>query len=195
MSGLSYGAVKWKQFPLNTCYLKVRNGGINLVNLKLKCQALRVAGMISTLNNLFDFSFYLCRFYVGRRLSTLRTEWRSLASNLIPNAVLPSNFYSDCISVLRSVRLSDDNLNSKVFYNLLLSKESSSPLLSWHWTPVLGPGFSLSGHWSLVNDQTYSVFFFVCFNGKVTARNAIISSISHLMEEMEQSSIGGGQVS
>ena len=38
-------------------------------------------------------------------------------------------------------------------------------------------------------------FFFVCFNGKVTARNAIISSISHLMEEMEQSSIGGGQVS
>ena len=48
----------------------------------------------------------------------------------------------------------------------------------------------------VVNDQTYSVFFvFVCFNGKVTARNAIISSISHLMEGMEQSSIGGGQVS
>ena len=47
----------------------------------------------------------------------------------------------------------------------------------------------------VVNDQTYSVFFLVCFNGKVTARNAIISSISHLMEEMEQSSIGGGQVS
>ena len=48
----------------------------------------------------------------------------------------------------------------------------------------------------VVNDQTYSVFFFlVCFNEKVTARNAIISSISHLMEEMEQSSIGGGQVS
>ena len=33
----------------------------------------------------------------------------------------------------------------------------------------------------VVNDQTYSVFSFVCFNGKVTARNAIISSISHLM--------------
>ena len=48
----------------------------------------------------------------------------------------------------------------------------------------------------LVNNQTYLLsFFFVCFNGKVTARNAIISSISHLMEEMEQSSIGGGQVS
>ena len=84
---------------------------------------------------------------------TLRSEWRSLASNLIPNAVLPSNFYSDCISVLSSVRLADDNLNSKVFYNLLLSKESSSPLLSWHWTPVLGPGFFLSKHWSRVRDD------------------------------------------
>ena len=144
---------KMETVSRNTCYLKVKNGGINLVNLKLKCQALRVAGMISTLNNLIDSSFYLCRFYVGRRLSTLRSEWRSLASNLIPNAVLPSNFYSDCISVLSSVRLPDDNLNSKVFYNLLLSKESSSPLLSWHWTPVLGPGFSLSGHWSRVRDD------------------------------------------
>ena len=58
-------------------------------------------------------------------------------------------------------------------------------------------GCSLSNTYltGVVNDQTYSVFFFVCFNGKVTARNAIISSISHLMEEMEQSSIGGGQVS
>ena len=47
----------------------------------------------------------------------------------------------------------------------------------------------------IVNEQTYSCFFLVCFNGKVTAQNAIISSISHLMEEMEQSSIGGGLVS
>ena len=45
-----------------------------------------------------------------------------------------------------------------------------------------------------VNDQTYSIFFSSVLK-KVTARNAIISSISHLMEEMEQSSIGGGQVS
>ena len=48
----------------STCYLKVKDGGINLLNLKLKCQALRVAGMISTLANLFDFNCYLCRFYV-----------------------------------------------------------------------------------------------------------------------------------
>ena len=144
----------------NTCYLRVKNGGINLLNLRLKCQALRVVGMISTLANLFDSSFYLCRFYVSRRLSTLRSECRSLASNLIPNAVLPSKFYLDRITVLSSVRLADDNLNSEVFYNLLLSKESSSPLLSRHWTPALGPGFSLANHWSRVRDEFPEMIFF-----------------------------------
>ena len=137
----------------NTCYLKVKDGGINLLNLRMKCQALRVAGMISILANLSDSSFYLCRFYVGRRLSTLRPEWRSLTSNLVPNAVLPSKFYSDCISVLSSLRLTDENFNCKTFYNLLLSKESSSPLLSRHWTPVLGPGFSPTNLWSRVRDN------------------------------------------
>lgn len=40
-----------------------------------------------------------------------------------------------------------------MFYNLLLSTDSSSPPLSWHWTPVLGPGFSLTNHWSRVRDN------------------------------------------
>lgn len=62
-------------------------------------------------------------------------------------------FYFDYISVLSSLRLGDECLNSKMLYNLLLSKESSSPLLSRHWTPVLGPGFSLSNHWSRVRDN------------------------------------------
>ena len=119
----------------------------------MKCQALRVAGMIFILANLSDSSFYLWRFYVGRRLSTLRPEWRSLTSNLVPTAVLPSKFYSDCISVLSSLRLTDESLNSKTFYNLLLSKEAPSFLLSRYWTPVLGPGFSLKNHWSHVRDN------------------------------------------
>ena len=97
----------------NTCHLKVKDGGIGLLNLRLKCSALRVAGMISTLVNLTNSSFYLCRFYVGRHLSTLRSEWLPLASNLVPNAVSPSKFYSECVSVLSSLRLGDEDLNSK----------------------------------------------------------------------------------
>ena len=68
----------------NVCYLKVKDGGINLLNFRLKCQALRVAEMISTLANLSYLSFYLCRFNVGRRLSSLRPEWQPLSVKLSP---------------------------------------------------------------------------------------------------------------
>ena len=102
--------------------------------------------MISSLGDFTDSSFLVCRFYVGRRLSTLRSEWRPLLSNLVPNAVLPnavlpSKFYSECISVVSSLRLANEDFNSKILYKLLLSKESSPPLLSGHWTPVLGPSY------------------------------------------------------
>lgn len=144
---------RMKTVACNTLYLKAKDGGINLLNLSLKCQGLRVAGMISTLKDLLDSSFFLCRFYVGRRLSILHLEWRPLSSNLVPNALLPSKFYSDCLKVLFSLRLGDDDLNCKVIYKLLLAKESSPRLLSWHWTPVLGPGFSLSNHWSRIREK------------------------------------------
>ena len=139
----------------NTSYLKVKDGGINLLNLRLKCFALRVAGKISTLVNLTDSTFYLCRFYAGHRPSTLRSEWRPLASNLVPNAVLPSKFYSEGVSFLSSLRFGDEDLNSKNLYKLLLSKELSSPLLLGHWTPVFGPGFSLSSDWSRIHDEFF----------------------------------------
>ena len=104
---------KMETVARSTCYLKIKDGGISLLNLG---QALRVAGMISVINDVLDSSFYLCRFYVGRRLSSLRPEWRSLSSNLIPNAVLPTSFYSDCFKILSSMRLDDETCNSKVIY-------------------------------------------------------------------------------
>ena len=43
--------------------------------------------------------------------------------NLVPNAALPTKFHSECVSVLSSLHLSDEELNSKNLYKLLLSKE------------------------------------------------------------------------
>jgi len=67
--------------------------------------------------------------------------------------MLSTLIYSDCFKILSSVRLDDDACNSKAIYKLLLVKKSSPPLLSWHWTPVLGPGFSFASHWSCVRDD------------------------------------------
>ena len=76
-----------------------------------------------------------------------------MISNLVTNAVLPSKFYCECVSFLSSLRFGDEDLNSKNLYKLLLSKELSLPLLLGHWTPVLGPSFSLSSDWSHVRDE------------------------------------------
>ena len=58
-----------------------------------------------------------------------------------------------CVLSGGSLGLSDENFNSKTFHNLLLSKESSSPLLSRHWTRVLGPGFSPTNLWSRIRNN------------------------------------------
>ena len=64
----------------NTSYLEVKDGGINLLNLRLKCSALRVAGMISTLVNLTDSTFYLSvlcwlsSFYFTFRVATFSVK-------------------------------------------------------------------------------------------------------------------------
>ena len=59
----------------NTCLLPVKDGGVNLTNLKLKCQALKLAGMISTLNTCDDSSFFICEYCFGSRMSSRGPEW------------------------------------------------------------------------------------------------------------------------
>ena len=48
--------------------------------------------------------------------------------------------------------MGDSALVFKVLYKKLLSVESSPPILHRQWSQVIGPGFSLDGHWSLVRD-------------------------------------------
>ena len=62
----------------------------------LKAQALRLAGMASVLNSPEDSGFFMLKYFVGRRLSCLRTEWLSLRDNSAPSAVFPTPFYEAC---------------------------------------------------------------------------------------------------
>ena len=47
----------------------------------------------------------------------------------------------------------DSALVSKVLNRNLLSVESSPSILHRQWSQVIGPGFPLDGHWSLVRDS------------------------------------------
>ena len=95
----------------NTCFLKPCQGGLGIVNLKVKACALRSVGLLSALANPADSCFFVCRYFVATSISSLRTEWRHLRSNSLPNASSPTIFYSECIDTLAKV--SDAELNSR----------------------------------------------------------------------------------
>ena len=134
----------------NTCFLKVKHGGVNIVNFRLKAQSLRLAGMASTLNSPEDASFFLCKYFVGRRCSFLRPEWFFLRDNSAPSANSPTAFYEACLETYR--KAGNSELSSKILYTRLLAIDASPPILPRPWTQVIGPGFSLDDHWSLVRD-------------------------------------------
>ena len=118
----------------NTCFLKTQSGGLGLDNFDLRCKSLGLAGMISTLGSPSDSSFFLCKYFVGRRLSRLRPEWaflRDTAATSATSAFSPSSFYDSCLSIL----------SSKKVYSKLLQSNSPGPILSHHWAPFVSPAF------------------------------------------------------
>lgn len=109
----------------NTCFLKPCQGGLGIVNLKVKACALRSVGLLSALANPAYSCFFVCRYFVATSIFSLRTEWRHLRSNSLSNASSPTIFYSECIDTLAKV--SNAELNSRAIYDKLLAIESSPP--------------------------------------------------------------------
>ena len=141
---------KMETVARNTCFLKPCQGELGIVNLKVKACALRSVGLLSALADPADSCFFVCRYFVATSISSLRTEWRHLRSNSLPNASSPTIFYSECIDTL--VKVSDAELNSRAIYYKLLAIESSPPLLPRQWAHMIGPRFSIDRHWSRVRD-------------------------------------------
>ena len=55
----------------NNFFLKPMDGGINVISLPLKVQALRLAGMAFVLNSPEDSCFFMPTYFVGRRFGYL----------------------------------------------------------------------------------------------------------------------------
>lgn len=145
----------------NTCYLPALSGGLNVTNLELKCIALRLTSVISTIGLREDSSFFLCKYFIGRPLASLKAEWRFLRDNLSPSASRLTGFYENCLKHLRefdSLVKSNSPLTTKVFYTHLLKRTSSPPLLPCTWSMVLGPGLCLSDFWPKVRDPVSENF-------------------------------------
>ena len=135
-----------------TCFLKPGFGGISICNLPLKADALMLASLVTIIDSDEDSSFFLCKYFVGRRLSTLGSHWMYLRDNSSPSAALPTPFYASCLKTLTLLGERMD-LTSKKIYGKLLLRTSSPPILSRWWVPFLGIGFSLSDHWSSLRNS------------------------------------------
>ena len=53
------------------CFLKPDSGGINVCDFKIKCDALQLASLVSVIDSPNDSSFFLAKYFICRRLSTL----------------------------------------------------------------------------------------------------------------------------
>ena len=102
----------------NTRFLKTQSGGLCLDNFDLRCKSLRLAGRASTLRSPSDSSFFLCKYFFGRRLSRLRPKLAILRDNSAARDFSPSSFYDSCLSILSEI--ADTELSSKNVYSKLL---------------------------------------------------------------------------
>ena len=143
-----------------SCHQPFLKGGLGIINFKIKVDALKLASVVSNCSNADSKSFYLIKYFFGAKLSPIRPEWRFLRDNSSPSAQLLTPFYSNCLSVLSSLRkiLSCQDwrnfaFTSKKCYYTLLKEKSSSPVIHRHWVSFLTIGFDLDRHWSLVRDE------------------------------------------
>ena len=125
-------------------------GGLGIINFKIKADALKLASVVSNCSN--ASLFYLIKHFFGAKLSPVRSEWRSLRDNSSPSAQLLTPFYSNCLSVLASLRKilrCQDWRNfvftSKKCYYTLLKEKSYSPVIHRYWVSFLTIGFDLAG--------------------------------------------------
>ena len=129
-----------------TCFLKPAFCGIGVCNLLLKADALMLGSLVMIINSDEDRSFFLCKYFVGRRLSTSGPHWKYLRDNSSPSAALPTPFDASCLKTLALLE-ETTALTSKKIYETLLVRTSSPPILSRWWVPFLSVGFFLSDHW------------------------------------------------
>ncbi len=147
---------KMETVSRNTCYLPDLSGGLNVSNFESKCNALRITSVVSTFSLLEDTSFFLCKYFLGSRISTMKPEWNLLRDNSSPSALTLTKYYDACLTDLNKISSlikSNVALTTKNIYAHLLKVRSSPPLLSPFWSSYLGPGFGLKDHWTKVRDS------------------------------------------
>lgn len=135
-----------------TLHCDISKGGLGIIDLEVKCRALRIALVISSLEQRESKVYCLLKYFCGSKLAGIKPDWAHLRDNLTPTAAAPTKFYSACCKSLEkfSNTFLTSASSSKAIYSEIRKEKSSPPILPWFWGQMVGPGFVLEDHWSKV---------------------------------------------
>ena len=143
-----------------TCHQSLGKGGLGIFNFQTKSDSLKLASLISILDDRESKSFFLTKYLFGSRLAPCRPEWRSLRDNSTPSTQNLTPYYEKCFSILASLRgivsrqeWRDFVFSSKKCYLALLRENSASPILHRFWSAFLPIDFDLDRFWVSVRDD------------------------------------------
>ena len=113
----------------NTLYLSFADGGLNVPNFELKCEALYLSHLQKLINNYDAKWTYFAKYWLGIQLRRFNP---SLASNSIPHSDNIPPFYQVCISIFRKLLdlypdISFSSIKTRDFYKRLLSENKNQP--------------------------------------------------------------------
>jgi len=133
----------------------IDKGGLGIIDLEVKGRALRLASVLSVIDDSRPNCFYLAKYFCGGRLARFGPKWAGLRDNSSPSASLPTSFYSGSLSTLEKLASLPTSFvySTKNIYRELLKELSSPPLLPRFWSPFLRPTLDMDEHWSLVRDS------------------------------------------
>ena len=124
------------------CCAPLRGGGLNVVDFRAKCGALRLSNFSSLRDNFGSQKWhFLARYFLGNGLQKLDTRF-CFISNLIPVSSEPSHFYRSCLSLFQQIydkhgALPDD-FSCRNFYLFLVVFPGTAPKSAGFSGSVIG---------------------------------------------------------
>lgn len=120
---------KYEPVSRNTLYLDFLEGGLNVPNFKLKCEALHISHLQKLINNYEAKWTYFAKYWLGMQLRNFNP---SFANNSIPHSEYIPPFYKMCLSSFKNIvdiitDISFTNTQTRTFYKILLNEVVDRP--------------------------------------------------------------------
>ena len=96
---------KNEQIKREVCFLPYELGGLNVVNVALKCKALLAKSVVFITDDQYRAKWvYLARYFIGRDIGKLHEPWGFLKSHTKPHAWSAPSYYQSVTSAAKDIK-------------------------------------------------------------------------------------------